>query len=343
MSTSTSKPPPVILSSINDYNQVRKILLEKNIKYEAKVLNNKQLKLTVTTESAYRDLTKAINADKFEWHTYENKLTRPIKVIARGLHPSCVAADIVEELGIRGFNIIEACNLKKKVKNHEEKTIVSLPLFMLSFDSNEDKKKIYDIRHIQSMKVVIEAPRKSKAIPQCRNCQRYGHTAKFCYRMALCVKCAGNHSTKECEKPKAVAPKCSNCHEAHPANYRGCIVAKELQKRRNTTKPKEKVLNQKPMKIASRKVVQGISYANVLSQTNIQPDQKIQLNPPKRGIKNKNTPIKQKQLVAKEKDNIVWKTMEKVIEIIDKISERLDKLEKKGTDKYPQTPRSTFK
>jgi hypothetical protein len=28
-------------------------------------------------------------------------------------------------------------------------------------------------------------------------------------------------------------PKCVNCGEGHPANYRGCIVAKELQKIKN--------------------------------------------------------------------------------------------------------------
>jgi hypothetical protein len=31
-------------------------------------------------------------------------------------------------------------------------------------------------------------------------------------------------------KTRAKSPKFVNCREAHPANYRGCMVAKELQK-----------------------------------------------------------------------------------------------------------------
>ena len=38
---------------------------------------------------------------------------------------------------------------------------------------------------------------------------------------------------RELQKPKEIPPKCYNCAEKHPANYRGCVVAKELQAFRN--------------------------------------------------------------------------------------------------------------
>ncbi|KAK9881317.1 hypothetical protein WA026_015443 [Henosepilachna vigintioctopunctata] len=34
----------------------------------------------------------------------------------------------------------------------------------------------------------------------------------------------------DCKKTENVQPKCVNCCKNHPANYRGCITAKELQK-----------------------------------------------------------------------------------------------------------------
>ncbi|KAK9883426.1 hypothetical protein WA026_001600 [Henosepilachna vigintioctopunctata] len=34
----------------------------------------------------------------------------------------------------------------------------------------------------------------------------------------------------DCKKTENVQPKCVNCGKNHPANYRGCIAAKELQK-----------------------------------------------------------------------------------------------------------------
>ncbi len=111
-----------------------------------------------------------------------------------------------------------------------------LPLYMLSFERTEDIKNIYAIREILHMKVQIEAVKKSKLIPQCKKCQVYGHTQNFCNKEPRCVKCVGKHRTAECTKQKDTPPKCVNCGEAHPANYRGCIVIKELQKIRNKTR-----------------------------------------------------------------------------------------------------------
>lgn len=112
------------------------------------------------------------------------------------------------------------------------------------------------------MKVKIEALRKNNIIPQCKRCQRFGHTQKFCQRAATCVKCAGNHLTVECNKPKNAPPKCSNCAETHPANYRGCLVAKGLQKRRNLINRDKKAQSaQQSREFISRKKNSELSYA----------------------------------------------------------------------------------
>jgi hypothetical protein len=101
---------------------------------------------------------------------------------------------------------------------------------MLTFEKKEDIKRIFEIKEILSMKVTIEALRRSKLIPQCKNCQAYGHTQKYCRKEATCVKCVGKHHMKECKKPEQSHPKCVNCGEVHPANYRGCVVAKNYKK-----------------------------------------------------------------------------------------------------------------
>jgi hypothetical protein len=80
-----------------------------------------------------------------------------------------------------------------------------------------------EIKEILSMRITIEALRRSKLIPQCKNCQAYGHTQKYCRKEARCVKCVGKHHMKECQKP------------GQSAGNRGCVVAKELQKIRNST------------------------------------------------------------------------------------------------------------
>lgn len=233
------------MSNISDFNKVHEVIKPQDIKYEIKVLNNQQLSIKVKSDDDYRNLTKAINKANFEWHSYENKATRPCKVIARGLHPTCKPEDIVDDLKESGFNILSVVNLVKKKTVNDKPIKAPLPLFMLTFDHTEDTKKVFSISHIVHTKVKIEAIRKQKElVPQCKKCQRFEHTQAFCNREPRCVRCAGSHLTINCTLDRKEPPKCSNCYEAHPANYRGCLVAKELQKRRSA-KPKVDVTKAK--------------------------------------------------------------------------------------------------
>lgn len=49
------------------------------------------------------------------------------------------------------------------------------------------------------------------------------------HKYEICVKCAGEHDAKNCAKSRELSAKCSNCGEAYPSNYRGCLIAKILQ------------------------------------------------------------------------------------------------------------------
>lgn len=43
-----------------------------------------------------------------------------------------------------------------------------------------------------------------------------------------CVKCGGPHDTQSCKKTKQTPAKCVLCEGAHPANYKGCTVYRDL-------------------------------------------------------------------------------------------------------------------
>jgi len=116
---------------------------------------------------------------------------------------------------------------------------------MLTFDRTENIQKIYEITDIRGMRVEVTPYRKTKLLPQCKNCQSWGHTKSYCHKEPRCVKCAGKHSTDSCKKPKEIPPKCYNCGENHPANYRGCVVAKELQAFRNKAANQTKLSHSK--------------------------------------------------------------------------------------------------
>lgn len=55
-----------------------------------------------------------------------------------------------------------------------------------------------------------------------------------------CLKCAGDHSTHICTKPKTIDAKCANCGGNHPANFSGCVfhpyqINKKQQSNTQTT------------------------------------------------------------------------------------------------------------
>lgn len=242
-------PPPINVSGVSEYHKLQEII-KNTVEQECKItaLNNNAWKINTPDPNSYRALAAKLNEKNFQWHTYENKNERPIKVMARGLHSSCDRNDIIKDLKSKGFNVLDAINILKKEKRNQqngEPEIIKrgLPIFMLTFDNKDNIEKIYAIKTILSMVVKIEPLRKNnRLIPQCKRCQEFNHTQRYCQKEPRCVRCAGKHLTTKCIVRKNTLPKCINCGGEHPASYRGCEVAKELQKRRdNIMKSKQQV------------------------------------------------------------------------------------------------------
>lgn len=62
----------------------------------------------------------------------------------------------------------------------------------------------------------------SRQIVQCHRCQGWSHVTSNCYNKPACLKCAGDHFTRDCTKEKTTPAKCVNCSGTHPANYTQC-------------------------------------------------------------------------------------------------------------------------
>ena len=117
--------------------------------------------------------------------------------------------------------------------------------------------------------VKIEPPFIKKEIIQCKRCQRYGHTQKYCNHNYRCVKCAGLHATSQCTKTAETPAKCILCQGEHPANYKGCTVYKILYKNKY---PKPRVRNLTNQALNSQKFTNpSISYAQVIQGNQSRP------------------------------------------------------------------------
>lgn len=220
-------PPPILVDGIKDFSKLHDELTNITKDLHIKLINDENIKINVKYSDSYKAIADLVNGKDYSWHSYENKQNRPIKVMAKKLHYSCAKEKIEQDLKKRGYKILEVTpKLKYKTKQ-------ALNMFMLSFSQDEDINKIYGITDIMGMRVEIVPLKKNNLIPQCKNCQGYGHTQNYCARRPRCVRCTGNHSTSQCDKPKSACPKCIHCGGEHPANYRGCRVVKELQRIKN--------------------------------------------------------------------------------------------------------------
>ena len=83
-------------------------------------------------------------------------------------------------------------------------------MFKVSFESTEDVKKIYGAKHILNTIVQVEPVKQQRLVLQCRKYQSFGHMKNYCNKQQRCLKCAGKHSTLECNR-KICQRKCFNC------------------------------------------------------------------------------------------------------------------------------------
>jgi hypothetical protein len=268
------KPPPIFVPGVKDIKCFTAILDTKVGKesYVYKTVNNSgQVKLATANEETYRDIVNILIENSYVFHTYQLKKDRPFRVVLRHLHPSVHTDEIREALAGLGHTVRNITNVKHR------STKQPLPLFFVDIEPNDNSKEIYKIDHLLHAKVKFEPPRKKSDIVQCTRCQRYGHTKGYCSLPPRCVKCTKSHLTAECPKKDRKTPaKCVLCDGAHPANYKGCNVYRDLVNKRkpqtnvnqhqakqhtlNVAKPPQSVQNLLPAK------GQTDSYAAVLTR-----------------------------------------------------------------------------
>lgn len=226
---------PIFVSNVLDFSKFETDMTSMGFenKYVSKVLNN-QIKIIPVDVPTYRDIIKNFKLSNVSYFTHRLKEERPFRVVLRNVHHSATKEDITHDLADLGYVVENVANIK------HAKTKVPLPMFFVDLKPNENNKSIYQVTKMGNKIVKFEPPNKKREVPQCKKCQRFGHTQNNCGRAFRCVKCLENHPTSECKKTRDVPAFCVNCGEDHPANYRGCEVYKKLlQKRFPTLRKKQ--------------------------------------------------------------------------------------------------------
>lgn len=254
------RPPPIYLKSEVEYLKFKE--------YVQNLVGPESFKCTSTTNgitispatpTAYRILVKTFRENNAEFHTFQLPEDKSFRVVLRGLHHSIGEENIAQELSAMGFEVRSVTNVQSREK-------VKLPLFFVDLSPNKKNDDIFKITTLFMSQIKVEQPRQKRQIAQCTRCQRYGHTKGYCTLQPRCVKCAGSHESKTCLKTKATAATCALCNGSHPANYRGCLVHKELQQRRSSTSPQSPTFSPKPTEFTTDNYPELPSQTAVSSQ-----------------------------------------------------------------------------
>lgn len=223
-------PPPVFIKGVENFTDLCTVLIEligvDNFICKSSV---DRLKIQTKNPESYRTLVRFLKEQKAEFHTFQLKEDKPLRVVIRNLHPTTSAETIKNELEIRLFEVRQVTNVLHKIGKNP------LPLFFVDLEPTDKSKEIYDLSSLLHTKIKVEEPYKPKTISQCINCQEYGHTKAYCGYPPRCVRCGANHMSSNCSKPRDQPPKCALCSSSHPANYKGCSVYREIQQRKKST------------------------------------------------------------------------------------------------------------
>ncbi|GFQ95470.1 nucleic-acid-binding protein from transposon X-element [Trichonephila clavata] len=245
--------PPITIDNVNNQAALLKHLQQiTKLKLEAKLIGTK-FRIFPQTPYAYSLIRRYISENHLEGYTYMLPQDKKLRAVIRGLPIDMPPMEIISDLDRQGFRVDECHNMSNR------RTGAPMPLFMVSMASTDFHKSIFrTVSVIGYVKVTVEILRKKYGPPQCFRCQGFFHSSKFCTRTPRCVKCAGNHLAKECEKPFGDTPKCCLCGGEHPANFLGCPKnpkprmdaekeRKRLQRasRTNPEPPKENIWEQR--------------------------------------------------------------------------------------------------
>lgn len=223
-------PPPIFVKGIVNFPDLCAALIEKiGVDNFFCKSSADSLKIQTANPDAYRTLIHFLRDQNAQFHTYQLREDKPTRVVLRNLHPTTSTELIKSELELHLFEV-------RKVTNVLHKTSKSpLPLFFVDLEPTDHSNDIFKLSSFLHTKIKVEEPYKPKVISQCLNCQDYGHTRAYCGYPARCVRCSAFHPSSECTKTRETAAKCALCSGDHPANYRGCSVYKELQRRKTPT------------------------------------------------------------------------------------------------------------
>ena len=222
----TTKIPPLVVNTTtlkqehkNELvNNIRNLKLNIKIKY-----SSDNITIFTPTKETQQQVKELLIYENKQFHRYAETETKDIKLVIKGLPP--LNPKEIEE------NLISMGIQPKKVSQLKLPKQESYPIYYLAMEPSANIAKIKAIKYLCCVKIRLETYKNPRKITQCYRCQEMGHGSSNCYAKPKCVKCAGDHITKDCTKSPQDTPKCASSAGPLTTNATICTFYKlQLQK-----------------------------------------------------------------------------------------------------------------
>jgi hypothetical protein len=115
-----------------------------------------RLKIQTAYPESYRALVRYLKDQDAQFHTYQLREDKSIRVVLRNLHPSTDVNKINEELELRLFEVRNVTNVLHKVTKNP------LPLFFVDLEPSIKSKKIFNCLRSFILKLKLKSRTKQK-------------------------------------------------------------------------------------------------------------------------------------------------------------------------------------
>lgn len=238
--------PPIIIQMQDNWTHVTiKTLIEKFDKnFHLQYRGSNRVSIQCYCSVSHQSIKEGLQGEKVSFHTFTRKDERVSKVVIKGL-PAYFEDTLAEELKEIGFEALIVTKLCSPSKEPPP-----CPPFLVQLPAGSDISKFRQIKYIGNCAVEICRYKANTSIgTQCYRCQNFGHASRNCNLPTRCVKCAGDHASKDCPKKDRETPaRCCNCLEDHAASYSKCP-----ERQKYVTRLKEKTANRKAEPPTSQK------------------------------------------------------------------------------------------
>lgn len=267
VSSRKARLPPIVCSgelspsALKDLKQITP-LFESD--FEARHANSRAI-FYMRTPKDHKQMVSFLLNKGVALHSWTLPEDRNARVVIRGLHVDTPISDIEEALQEQDIQISNISRMRSRGQDP-----VEWPLFLVTLTGTSQLQTALKISHLGRIRVTVESFRGTLSVTQCYRCQEYGHTSHNCHERPVCVKCAGDHRSTECQKPDSEPLTCCHCRGPHPANFSLCprrskwIATRDSNRQTQQRAAESRIATSQPTPSVSSSAsrVAGISYAD---------------------------------------------------------------------------------